>query len=161
MNVVSIGISEMAAADCPGVLVTYGLGSCVAIALWSPEKRIGALAHPLLPAAGPKTDIADKNPKYVPHAVDLMMRELGERGCAADRLVAKLVGGAVMFDSLYSRYREAIGLRNVDAAISALSGHDIPIVGQDTGSDYGRTVEFYTETGLIVVKAVQRPTKNL
>lgn len=161
MNVITIGISEIAVTGAPGVLVSYGLGSCVAIALYDGEKRVGALAHPLLPEPSAKADVTVKSSKYVSHAVDMMVEELAERGCATSRLVAKLVGGAAMFESLYNRYREAIGQKNVEAAVSALARHGIPIVGQDTGNDYGRTLEFYTETGTIVVKAVQQPTKNI
>lgn len=161
MNIITIGISEIAVTGAPGVLVSYGLGSCVAIALYDAEKRIGALAHPLLPEPAGKNNIMAKSSKYVSHAVDLMVEELAERGCATGRLVAKLVGGAVMFDSPYNRYREAIGQRNLEAAVSALARHAIPIVAQDTGDDYGRTLEFYTETGTIVVKAVQQPVRNI
>ncbi len=60
------------------VLVTVGLGSCVAILLYDPDARVGGLAHILLPSqALSRTDQnAAKFPQTaIPHLLDLMARE--------------------------------------------------------------------------------------
>ena len=45
-----VGIGEMAVADRPDdVIVTYALGSCVAVCLFDPAARVAAMLHFLLP----------------------------------------------------------------------------------------------------------------
>lgn len=158
---ISIGISEFAIAEAPAFLVTYGLGSCVAIALYDPERRIGAMAHTLLPSPPSERSPDSKSPKYTSSAVELMVEELGKRGCAAGRVVAKLAGGACMFNTLCKSFRGVIGDRNVAEAKAALEKYGIPLLSEDTGGDYGRTIEFCTATGNMLVKALQRPNKTI
>ena len=46
---VTIGEAKVGGPDT--ILYTLGLGSCVAIVLWDGDRRIGGLAHALLPEA--------------------------------------------------------------------------------------------------------------
>ena len=55
----------------------------------------------------------------------------------------------------------AVGERNVEAVIKILKEMRIPILAQDTGANYGRTVEFYPETGNFIIKAVGRDIKTI
>jgi len=160
-NILSVGISEFKVAAEPTVLVTYGLGSCVGIALFDPVARMGGLAHTLLPTPVRDRENVPKSSKFTCWAVELMVEELVNCGCATERLVAKLAGGASMFESQYRSARGGIGERNVLAAKAALEGSGIPLVAEDTGEDYGRSLEFNTATGIITVRALQRPLKQI
>ncbi|MBT1074751.1 chemotaxis protein CheD [Geobacter grbiciae] len=160
-KIISVGISEHKVASDPVVLVTYGLGSCVGIALYDPEVRIGGLAHTLLPAPVREVQGAERTAKFTCWAVDLMVEELLKCGCAPERLVAKLAGGATMFEPQYRSTHGGIGERNVAAAREALERSGIPLVAEDTGGDYGRSLEFNTTTGIIMVRALQQPIKQL
>jgi len=156
-----IGLSEYGIVAAPGVLMTYGLGSCIGIAIYDPEKKIGSLAHTLLPS-GPEGGLRTvKSAKFTDLAIDIMVEELVKSGCAEGRLVAKLAGGASMFDALYKSFRGDIGQRNVDAAKVRLAEFGIPLLAEDTGGDYGRTVEFHTASGQMLIKTMQKPTKTL
>ncbi|GFE57275.1 chemotaxis protein CheD [Geobacter sp. AOG1] len=156
-----IGLSEYGFASSPGVLMTYGLGSCIGIALYDPELRMGSLAHTLLPVSHEGTQSTVKSAKFTDLAIDIMVEELVKSGCAKERLVAKLAGGASMFDSQYRSFRGDIGQRNVDSAKKTLAGHGIPLLAEDSGGDYGRTVEFHTSSGLMLIKAIQKPSKTI
>ena len=160
-KIISVGISEHKVAIAPVVLVTYGLGSCVGIALYDPEARTGGLAHTLLPAPVRDVQGAEKTAKFTCWAVELMVGELVKCGCAPERLVAKLAGGATMFESQYRSTHGGIGERNVAAARDALERSGIPLVAEDTGGDYGRSLEFNTTTGIIMVRALQQPIKQI
>ena len=160
-EIVTIGISEFKVASAPKIIVTYGLGSCIGIAIHDPVTQSGALAHTLLPAAPTGMTLPVKNAKYTDLAVDIMVEELLKIGCAANRLVAKLAGGASMFDPLCQTFRGSIGQRNVEAAHYALGRHGIAVVAEDTGADYGRSVEFHTDTGAMVIRALQGPGKTI
>jgi chemotaxis protein CheD len=160
-EIVTIGISEFKVAFAPKIIVTYGLGSCIGIAIHDPVTQSGALAHALLPTIPTGMTLPVKSAKFTGLAVDIMVEELLKIGCAANRLVAKLAGGASMFDHLHQTFHGSIGQRNVEAARNALGRHGIEVVAEDTGADYGRSVEFHTATGAMVIRALQVPGKTI
>ncbi|BDV41358.1 putative chemoreceptor glutamine deamidase CheD 3 [Geotalea uraniireducens] len=160
-RIISVGISEFRVASAPVVLMTYGLGSCVGIALYDPLMQTGALAHTLLPAPVRESDAIDRTAKFTCWAVELMVEALINSGCAAERLVAKLAGGATMFEPQQRTTHGGIGERNVASARAALERSGIPLVAEDTGDDYGRSLEFNTATGIIMVRALQKPIKQI
>ena len=47
----NVGIGEYRVARPPAVLVSLGLGSCVGVALYDPERKVGGLAHIMLPSS--------------------------------------------------------------------------------------------------------------
>jgi chemotaxis protein CheD len=160
-NLQTIGISEYKIAMAPAVLVSYGLGSCVGIALYDSVLKCGALAHTLLPTRPSVISHGSNSAKYTDEAIEIMVSALLENGCAVERLVAKLAGGASMFEPVYKSFRGEIGERNVATAKSCLAKHGIPLIGEDTGQDYGRTIEFHTTTGALLIKSLQRPGRTL
>ncbi len=149
VNVADYAVSAVAP------IVTIGLGSCVAIALYDAEVRVAGLAHVLLPDESLARDRT--NPaKFPSTAVPLLLREMTRLGADPSRVAAKIVGGASMFGGILSSAGINIGERNVAAARDALAASGVPLVADDTGSDYGRSVYFYTEDGRIEVKSIRR-----
>lgn len=138
----------------PNVLKCVGLGSCVAVALHEPKKRLGGLCHPMLPWYDRGND--QKSPgKYVDSSIKLMVDQIVEMGGSRINLVAKLVGGAQMFPSL-GKSSSAIGLRNVEAAKETLKRLRIHLVDEDIGGTEGRTITFDVRTGAINIKRMNR-----
>lgn len=151
---VRVGIAEYRVARAPAMMVTYGVGSCVAVALWDPEEKIGGLAHVMLPA-----DIGVKkvtNPlKYADFALKEMIREIEELGGIRERLEAKIAGGARMFDTGEQDDRRDVGARNVRSVLKILLREGIPLKGQDTGGAHGRSIEFLIDDGTLTVRAIK------
>jgi chemotaxis protein CheD len=142
------------------VLVTVGLGSCVAIALYDPEARIGGLAHTLLPS--PALSREDGNPakfpqSAVPRLVELMVAE----GARSGRITARLVGGASMFAALAPPGTIQMGERNLIAARQVLRSSGIPLVGEAVGGDFGRTVRLRVSDGRLEVSTVAHGIQHL
>ncbi len=54
-----------------------------------------------------------------------------------------------------------VGERNVEATKKKLAELRIPILAQDTGLNYGRTVIFYPETGDFIIRAVGKDEKTI
>ncbi|MCR4778250.1 MAG: chemotaxis protein CheD, partial [Lachnospiraceae bacterium] len=54
-----------------------------------------------------------------------------------------------------------VGDRNVEAVKAKLKALRIPIIAEDTGLNYGRTIEFYSETGNLIIKSVGKETKTI
>jgi chemotaxis protein CheD len=143
-----------------GMISTIGLGSCVAIMLYDAKARVGGLAHVLLPSQMMSRDRS--NPaKFPSTAVPLVMEEMRCLGAKIDRMHAKIVGGASMFGNLLASGGINIGERNVTAVRQALADVNVPIVGEDTGSDYGRSVFLYLDDGRVEVKSLRRGSRVL
>ena len=143
-----------------GTITTIGLGSCVAIALYENTSRVGGLAHVLLPNETMSRDRS--NPAKFPATVlPLLLDEMARLGARVDRVHAKIAGGASMFGNLLPPGGINIGERNVIAVREALAGLKVPIVGEDTGSDYGRSVYLYLEDGRVEVRSLRRGSRVL
>lgn len=154
MSLVHVRVADWAAAaDSASVLATVGLGSCVAIILHDASCGVGALAHVLLPSRALTRD--RDNPAKVPEtAVPFLLDQM--RALGSGRLVrARLVGGASMFGALIPNGGMNVGERNIDAAREALALAGIPIVGEDVGGDYGRSVYFHLADGRVEVRSLK------
>ncbi|MGE3062394.1 MAG: chemotaxis protein CheD [bacterium] len=129
---------------------TIGLGSCVAVTLYDREKKIGGMIHFMLPSK-----IFSKtffNPyKYCDTGLTNLIMEMEQLGARKYRIEAKLVGGANMFSLFIKNIEESIGYRNIEMAKKILRENRIPVIAEDTGSDYSRSVELTVKTGIIKV----------
>ena len=154
-----VKVAGLATLKSAGQLVTVGLGSCVAITLWDQTRRAGALAHVLLPE--PPGESSVENPaKYASTAVAALEEALRDRG-APGPYVATLTGGAGLFGQLLKLRGENVGLRNVLRAREALLEAQIPVVAEDTGGDYGRTVSLDVADGKVTVRSMAKGTRVL
>ena len=155
---INVAISDLKTSESPTVLQTI-LGSCIAICLWEPDKKIGSLAHALLPTIDFSSTKSKKNPKkYVDRLIDIQLEELQAKGVVRKNLVAKLVGGANMFSEVIPDSDNHVGKKNARKAKEILNKYDIPIVAQDTGNFFGRKILFDLETGMI---KINKPTGEL
>lgn len=156
-----VKVADWAADRADTVLVTLGLGSCVAIALYDSTSRVGAMAHVLLPSPALARDRS--NPAKFPEtAVPLLMEQLLALGALREHLRARLVGGASMFAAAsVVMGAPHMGERNVIASKDALKAARIPVVGEDTGGSHGRSVYFELATGRIDVRSVLHGNRQL
>ena len=136
-------------------LITSGLGSCIGVTLYDERKKIGGMAHVMLPEFPEKKD--DGNPaKYADTALDMLIDKLKDAGASKRRFEAKMAGGAQMFKFSNSSDKMRIGARNVEAVKKYLKNHNIPLKGSEVGEDYGRTMEFEVATGQAIIKTVKK-----
>ena len=143
-----------------GTIATIGLGSCVAIVLYDSQAGVGGMAHVLLPDEQMSRDRS--NPaKFPATVVPILVGEMQSLGAIESRLRAKIVGGASMFGTLIPAGGINIGERNVVAVREVLAVAKIPIVAEDTGSDYGRSVFLNVADGAVEVRSVRRGSRVL
>jgi chemotaxis protein CheD len=148
-----VKVADWAAERGDGVLVTLGLGSCVAIMLHDPLARAGAMAHVLLPSKSLARDVSN-HAKFPETAVPLLVERLRAMGAEPRRLVAKLAGGASMFSQLMTPGTIQMGERNVVASRNALRAAAIPIVREAVGGERGRTIRFRVADGRVEIRSV-------
>lgn len=158
-NLVTVGIADLNVVKAPNSLVTYALGSCVGICLYDAEKKIAGLAHIMLPLSKDAVQGADNKRRYADTGIMELIQTMNLQGSQTSRLVAKIAGGAQMFSVNSSVFN--IGERNVAAVKKVLSSYKIRIIAEETGLNFGRTVFFHGETGIMEVRAATQQTKFL
>ncbi|MDE6214402.1 MAG: chemotaxis protein CheD [Lachnospiraceae bacterium] len=150
---IKVGMADLKVCVSPDSITTLGLGSCVGIALRDPVTKIGGLAHIMLPDS---TSIRNNSniPKFADTGIEELVKQVTKKGANRNRLVAKIAGGAQMFAFGSNSEAVRVGERNVQAVKKKLGELKIPILAEDTGKNFGRTVIFYPETGDFVIRAV-------
>ncbi|BAD40524.1 chemotaxis protein CheD [Symbiobacterium thermophilum] len=158
----AVGLGELKVADRPDqVLVCYGLGSCVGLALYDPVVRIGAMVHVVLPDSSMGRGREAPPGKYADTGVEAAVAALVDAGASRSRLIAKAAGGARMLRLAGSNPQLDIGARNTEAVRAALARHQIRLVAEDMGGTYGRTLQLFIETGRVLVSTVGRGEHEL
>ena len=145
-EVIKVGMADLKTAKAPNTLTTLGLGSCIGLTLYDPVTKIGGLVHYMLPDSTKlknNTNIA----KFGDTGIRELLRQVLALGANQRRLVAKIAGGACMF--------EMSGL----SSVGNVGELRIPLIAEDTGLNYGRTVELDCETGDFRIKSVGKEIK--
>lgn len=150
-GIIVVGIGAYALSKSPVKIKTFGLGSCVSITLYDRRERVGGLVHTMLPSIS-HARIKDNPLKYTDSGIEYLTAEILKKGSSRKRLEAKIVGGAHMFENRNLR----IGERNVKWAKNTLEKFEIPIIAEDTGKNYGRTVTLDISTGDLLIRTILR-----
>ncbi len=152
-DMIRVGMADLNICKAPDSITTLGLGSCVGIVLYDKRNKIAGLAHVMLPDS---TQIRNNTnlAKFADTGIDQLINELKIAGADIKSLTAKIAGGAQMFSFTGSSDLTKVGDRNVEATIQKLQTLKIPILASDTGKNYGRTIVFSPETGMLQIKAV-------
>jgi chemotaxis protein CheD len=152
---ISVGISDYKVSKSPDTLVTYALGSCVGIALYDATTNIGGLSHIMLPHSSLKSNkMIEDRMKYADTAIPDLISELEKTGAKRHSLIAKIFGGANMFGTNGTSFVDTIGERNIEAVKTILMENRIPLVAEDVGNNFGRTVYFQLENGMVKVQSL-------
>lgn len=158
-EIIKVGMADLKTCKAPDGLITLGLGSCVGIAVRDPVTQIGGLAHIMLPDSTAMRGNNSTIEKFADTGIVELVRQLEAMGAVRSRLVAKIAGGATMFQVQSRNDIMKIGERNVQATIAKLKELNIKLLAQDTGENFGRTVTFYPETGEFHIRAVGKSQK--
>lgn len=152
-NTIKIGIADMNIAKGEDELVTFALGSCVAICLYDSERRIAGMAHIMLPDSKLMANSASQPLKFADTALLELLKAMQQSGARSALLWAKIAGGAQMFAETTNSPLGNIGGRNTQAVKEGLARFRIPIIAEDTGKNYGRTCYFDAATGTMLIKS--------
>jgi len=157
-------------------LVISGLGSCIALCLYEPILKIGAMAHIVLPSTSSRniqensTLIFENyhSARYADEAVDILIKAFESISSfnikQKTKLKAKLAGGSQMFsgESQLNKNKNqnikqgfpTIGTNNINSVINKLENVKIPIISSDLGGNNGRTVNFDIQNGMLYIKKI-------
>jgi chemotaxis protein CheD len=136
LNYTFVGWDELMTGRGSGLIGTDSVASCLAITLYNPEKRAGALAH----IAGWDHSPEELKPERV---IDTLLNRLESVGdIDYQGLEATLAGEGIIF---------AESQRNSSIVRKALMKYQIPILGEDMGKSSGRLVFLHCDSGLVEV----------
>ena len=157
-KVIKVGMADLNICKSPDIITTIGLGSCIGLTFYDPVSKIGGLVHYMLPDSKQMRNNSNIA-KFADTGIDELLRQVVRAGANRSRLVAKIAGGAKMFQVSGVSNVGNIGERNALAAKAKLRELKIRLVAEDTGLSYGRTVELHCETGEFYIKAIGKPLK--
>ena len=130
--------------------ITTVLGTCVSVCLWDSKLKIGAINHYMMPLWNGE---GLASPKFGNIAIDRIIKRMIGLGSTKSSLQAKIFGGKNETDGKASHYK--IGARNAEVAISTLEEEGIFITASSLGGEYGRRLQFYTDTGDVYINFIK------
>ena len=146
-----VGVADCAvSAEASASLITYALGSCIAVAIHDPVTCVGGLLHLMLPESSLARDKAQQNPyMFADSGVPLLFRRAYSAGAEKRRLVIHVAGGAQVVDDngVFN-----IGKRNYLAVRKLLWQAGLLIHAEDVGGSESRTVRLELGTGRFHVR---------
>ncbi len=156
-----VGISDYKVVKNEGILVTYALGSCVGICIYDSRSKVGGLSHIMLPDSKMFAGTQINRMKFADTAIVDMLEEMKKMGAVERNCVAKIAGGAQMFRTSANSNLGNIGERNVGSVKNVLGELRIPIVVEDIGKNYGRTLFFDVSNWSVKVQSLNRIVQEL
>ena len=154
-DMLKVGMGDFKVGKAPLHIITLGLGSCVGITMYDRVTKVGGMLHAMLPNSARIVDSSNKA-KFVDTGIVELLTALEQAGASLNRLEVKLVGGAAMFPNIQDTASSVlqIGDNNVRASKEWLNKFGLRISAQETGENFGRTIELDLETGRLAIRAV-------
>jgi chemotaxis protein CheD len=146
MSTLVVGMADCRTSQDPeGVLITYALGSCVAVAIHDRVANVGGMLHFMLPESSLDPAKARERPyMFADTGIPMLFREAYRLGAEKRRLVVRLAGGAQVMDDggVFN-----IGKRNYLAARKILWKAGVLVQSEEVGGHDSRTVRLEMSTG--------------
>ncbi len=158
-NMIKVGMADLKVCKSPDALTTLGLGSCIGACIYDPATKVAGMVHFMLPDS---TRIKNNQniAKFGDTGIAETIRLMEQMGAKKSRMVAKIAGGARMFNmSAATLPNMNVGDNNIESARKVLKEFGIRIIAEDVGLNYGRTIEFYAEDGSLKIKSVGKEPK--
>ena len=130
-----------------GMLIHTLIGSCVAVAMYDPQTKIGGMNH--FSAAQLKDIPYDAVLQHAEESMKNLVSALLENGCSRTSLEAKILGGSNLSEPDADDETTA---SNIRFAEEYLQNANIKIVGRDTGGNEARKIYLHTDTFKILLK---------
>ncbi|HIJ68492.1 MAG TPA: chemotaxis protein CheD [Deltaproteobacteria bacterium] len=146
-----IGVADMALSDSPEeLLITYSLGSCIAVIIFDPLAGVGGMLHYMLPESSLDPEKAKKNPcVFADTGITHLFKNSYLMGAKKEHMVVKTVGGAQILDpnGIFN-----IGTRNYLAMRKIFWRNNVAIAAEHVGGENNRTVRLEMDTGRVILK---------
>jgi chemotaxis protein CheD len=148
----TVGIGGIEVSDDPSaVIVTHGLGSCIAVVAWDPNLRAGGLLHFQLPTSTLSPQRARELPgTFADTGIPLLFERMYALGSTKHGLIVKAAGGG-NFNGDGNAFD--IGRRNITVMRKIFWRAQVLLAAEDLGESRSRTVRLFVDTGLVTVQS--------
>lgn len=141
----------MAVSNAPDdVLITYSLGSCIAVIIYDPKAKVGGMLHYMLPESSLDLEKAKLNPTmFADTGIAMLFRQSYQYGAKKENIIVKAVGGAQILDQngIFN-----IGKRNYLAMRKIFWRNNVLVAAEHVGGMVNRTVRLEMQTGRVILK---------
>ncbi|MFB3776611.1 MAG: chemotaxis protein CheD [Bryobacteraceae bacterium] len=160
MNSLVVGVGDcLVSKDPEGVLVTYALGSCIALMIHDPVAGVGGLLHFMLPESSLDRAKAQQNPfMFADTGIPLLFRTAYELGAEKRRMQVAAAGGAQVLDS---EGTFNIGKRNHLAMRKILWKAGVMVHAEDVGGTCSRTVRLEVASGRMLLRGAGEKEREI
>lgn len=122
------------------------LGSCVAICVWHPVRRMGGMSHCLLPSRGQGRESPELDGRYIDETFEIFFREMEMQATRKEDYQVKVFGGGNMFE-LREKGGVTVGDKNLAMMRLILEKNNMKITAQHVGGKGHRNVIFEIWSG--------------
>jgi len=152
MSQIVVGVSDFKISkNVQDMIVTYALGSCIAVVVYDPRAKVGGMLHFMLAESSiDKKKAMDNNPAmFADTGIPLLFKSCYQMGAEKKRMIVKVAGGASILDDA-NFFR--IGQKNITAVRKIFWKNNVLITSEDTGQNFNRTVELHMTDGRVIVR---------
>jgi len=150
VSTLTVDISDLkVSADPDDLIVTYALGSCIAVMVHDPVRVAAGMIHYMLPLSETSPEKAKARPAmFADTGIPLLFQSLYALGCQKKDLVVKVAGGGALYDDkgLFS-----IGKRNYTILRKMFWKAGVIVAAEDVGGAKSRTTRLHVGTGRCTV----------
>ena len=146
-DLIKVGMADYKVGRSPSTLISYGLGSCIGVSLYDPQRKIGGLLHIMLPDST-QARFSDNPAKFADTGIPLLINDV-------------IALGAQMFAFANATDIMRVGSRNAQTCKQILQRNGIRVIAEDTGGTYGRTVSIDLSNGSYKIKTIDRGEKSI
>jgi chemotaxis protein CheD len=146
-----IGVADIAVSNDPSEdLITYSLGSCIAVVIYDPTVKVGGMLHYMLPESSMDPEKAKRIPAmFADTGIPTLFKQSYQYGATKKNLTVKVVGGAQIMDEngIFN-----IGKRNYLALRKLFWKNNVMVAAEHVGGKVNRTVRLELTTGCVILK---------
>ena len=154
-----VTMGNVVVAGAPHTVSCQGLGSCVALILYDTSRKVGGVAHVMMPDSN-GSHAWNRPYQYAGVATIFLLKKLEAQGAIREDIVAKMVGGASMFTNDGSS-EPTIGERNIASIRHILGEEGIPLVAKDVGGNYGRSIQLHLDSGKVTIMSIGKGNREI
>ena len=150
ITTIVVGIADLQLSnDRDSLLVTYALGSCIAVILHDPTRHIGGMIHYMLPQSQISPEKAIQTPAmFGDIGIPLLFERMYALGAKKENIVVKAAGGGQIYDP---NGTFNIGSRNCTVMRKLFWKNNVLIKAEDVGGTKSRTARLYIEDGRVTI----------
>ncbi|HET6439951.1 MAG TPA: chemotaxis protein CheD [Anaeromyxobacter sp.] len=152
MNLVTVGIGGLeVSADKGAVLITHGLGSCIAVIAYDARRKIGGMLHFQLPSSGLSPERAAESPgTFADTGIPLLFERMYALGSKKADIVVKAAGGGNFHND---NGTFDIGKRNHTMMRKIFWKAQVLVAAEDVGGSKSRTARLFVDTGQVTIQS--------